>query len=97
MTAEANQLRAKWALVVDSGAVPAAEADLFAIDGPGGKGKGKRKGRKKKKGGASASAAEGEQGGDDGGMPPIGSNQKEGGNDASMPWSDKQTRDIQIG
>ena len=89
VTAEANQLRAKWALLVDSGAVPSAEAELFGNNPASGAGGGGKKGGKKK------GAGGGGGGGGGGGtrMPPL-SNQQ--GDSANMPWADGKTTTLQI-
>jgi hypothetical protein len=85
VTAEANQLRAKWALLVDSGAVPSAEAELFGSNPASGAGGHGKKGGKKK--GAGAGAGGGTR------MPPL-SNQQ--GDSANMPWADGKTTTLQI-
>ena len=90
MTAEANALRAKWALLVDSGAVGVgAEAEVFALGNPAtGGGHGKKSGNGKKPRSA--------KGGGDGStrMPPLGGNQA--GDSAGMPWADGKTTKLQI-
>ena len=86
VTAEANQLRAKWALLVDSGAVPSAEAELFGNNPASGTagGGGKKGGKKKGAGGGGGGGTR---------MPPL-SNQQ--GDSANMPWADGKTTTLQI-
>ena len=87
VTAEANQLRAKWALLVDSGAVPSAEAELFGNNPASGAGGGGKKGGKKKGAGGGGGGGGGTR------MPPL-SNQQ--GDSANMPWADGKTTTLQI-